>query len=135
MSNLYVKQALETKLVEVKPDFPSAFENDGFNPITGEAFQEVNILFARPDNPTFGDNHYRQSGYMQVSLRYPRGVGAADALSHADFLRDSFYRGLSLTVEGVTTRVGETPEIGEGKNIDDRYVINVVIRFFADMFK
>jgi hypothetical protein len=133
MSNVSIRQALEGKLNAIEK-LPTAWENKDFTKPSGP-YQEVYILFAKPENPTMGDNHYRQRGVFQVTLRYPPLTGPLDAQLRAELLRETFKRGLSLSVNSVTTHIDETPEIGEGRNIEDRYVIVVRIRFYADIFK
>jgi len=128
-----IRASLETKLDQMQPPLPTAWENTDFKTEDGSAWQEVWLMLARPENPTFGDDFYRQRGYLQVNLKYPLNTGPADAQLRANFLRDTFKRGLSLTTAGITTTVEETPEIGRGSNEGDRYVVPVFIRFYANV--
>jgi hypothetical protein len=90
-------------------------------------------MLARPENPTFGDDFYRQRGYLQINLSFPLNEGPAPAGKRGDLLRDTFRRGLSWVNDNVTTTVEETPEIGKGSVEANRYVVQVFIRFFADV--
>jgi hypothetical protein len=134
VSNLAIRRALETKFVEVSGDLPTEFENGELpdNELTAE--QEVYLLFAEPDNPTMGDGHYRQSGIMQITLRYPLNEGSEPAALRAELLRLAFHRGLSVSADGVTTHVHKTPEIGEGRKVNGKWVVVVKVRFYADIF-
>jgi len=134
MSNLKIRQALEVKLASIQPQLPTAWENNSFSPVTGQPYQEAYLLFAKPENPTMGDNFYRQRGVFQVTLRYAQNKGPLEAGLRAEVLRAAFHRGLSVVSDGVKTTIDETPEISEGRNIEDRYVIVVRIRFYADIF-
>jgi hypothetical protein len=135
MSNKAIKAAFETKLSSLQPPLPTAFENTNYKPVDGQPYQECWLLFAAPENPTFGDNFYRQRGYMQVDLRYPTNQGGGPAGDRAEFIRDSFPRGLSLIAAGVTSVVENTPEISNGVVEGDRYVIRVRVRFYANVMK
>lgn len=131
MSAKAIKKALETAMKNLG-GLPIAWANVNFAPPEG-AYQEVDILFAEPENPSMGDDFHRQSGYMQVKLQYPLNVGAGDAITRAQLLRDTFKRGLSLVADGVTTVIERTPEIAPGAKEGDRYVVNVRIRFYANI--
>lgn len=133
MSNLKIKQALEAKLNAMQPGLETAWENVNFP--ASPKYQVVYILFAEPENPTFGNDFYRQRGYMQVSLRYPQNQGAGAILARADKVRDWFNRGTSLTVDDVTVIIERTPEISVGSNEGDKYVVNVFVRFFANIYE
>lgn len=133
MSQVAISQALEMKLKEIDEAMPTAWENTNFNPVAGVAYQEVWPMFAKPENPTLGDDFYRERGYLHVKLKYPQNVGRAAALARAELLRATFKRGLSLDRGGVTTVIDETPEIGPRATEGDRFVINVFIRFYANI--
>lgn len=132
--NIAISKALEVRLAEIAPAIETAWENDGYKPVTGVPYQQVNVLFAEPENPTMGDDFWRQRGFLQVQLRYPLNVGKLDAGLRAGLIRDHFKRGLSLVADGITTIVEKTPEISGGSPDDGRYVVNVRVRFFANIF-
>lgn len=133
MSEIGIYQALELELANVGETLPTIFDNTNKATPPG-AHQIVSVFLARPENPTMGDGFYRQRGYMQVSVRYPANEGAGETRERAFALRDHFSRGFTMTAEGVTTTVEETPEIGSGSNDGEHYVINVFVRFWADIF-
>ncbi len=134
MSNLAIKNALETFFNERFSDLPISWENHTFKPEADKPYQEVFFLFAEPDNPTMGDDFYRQRGIFQVTLRYPQNNGSRDAALRADAIRNTFHRGLSVAANDVTTIVDTTPQIGNGVNVENRYVVVVRVRFHADIF-
>lgn len=111
-----------------------AWENFNFIVPAGP-YYEINFLFAKPVNLGYADEHTRLSGYCQVTMRFPANVGGGDARAEADQLALEFKRGLSLEADGVTTVVEETPEVGNGSNEGDRFVIRVKIRFYANIIK
>lgn len=132
MSVVAVRAALETALNAMSPALSTAWENAAFVPVAGTPYQQVNILFATPDNLEFGSNH-RELGYMQVRLNYPQGVGTATAAARAELIRTTFYRGASFTSGGVTVVIEKTPEVSPGSVEGDRFVIPVKVRFYANI--
>jgi hypothetical protein len=133
MSQSAISNALEAKLNAMAPAISTAWENVEFTPVGDVEYQSVDILFAEPENPVFSNSFNRQRGFMQVQLRYPLNTGRNAALARAEAVKNWFPRGLSLLDSGVTTIVEKTPEISKGGIVGDRYVVNVRIRFFANL--
>lgn len=131
MSAVKIKAALETALNGMTA-LSTNWENTAFLPVAGNAYQQVNILFAEPDNVEYGRTH-RELGYMQCKLMYPLQAGTATATTRAELIRSTFYRGASFTASGVTVIIERTPEIGAGSVEGDRWAIPVKIRFFANI--
>ena len=131
MSAVKIKTALETALNGMTA-LSTAWENAAFIPVAGTAYQQVNILFAEPDNVEYGRTH-RELGYMQIKLMYPLQVGSVTAITRAELIRSTFYRGASFTSSGVTVIIERTPEIGAGSVEGDRWAIPVKVRFFANI--
>lgn len=127
-----IKQAFELDLANFE-SLPTEVENDDFDVPEGP-YRQVFFLWPRAENPTMGDGHYRQRGIMQVSLHYPVGEGSGEADLAGGKYREHYERGLSLTRNGVTTIIDETPEVGSGSKQGDRYVVVVRVRFYADAF-
>jgi len=134
MSIAKVRTALEIALHTMTPALATAWENQDFAPTAGTPYQAAHLLPAAPDNSTMGDGHYRERGLMQVSLNYPVDAGSAPAMTRAELIRATFFRGASFTSGGVTTRIPTTPEIGRAVVVDDRWVLPVSIRYFADVY-
>lgn len=130
MSAVLVRQALETALAAMSPALSTAFENVAFTPANGVPYQQVNLLFAEPDNPEMS-NGYTERGIFQITLRYPLNGGPALASARAQLIRTHFYRGRSFTASGVSVSIERTPEIGSGRTEDDRFVIPVRVRFYS----
>lgn len=135
MSNLKIRQALETGLITLTPNVPTGFENADFIEVEGQPSRDAYVLFAKPENPTMGDDFYRQSGIFQVTLRWPIGEGTEAIGLHADLVRKAFHRGLSLFADNVQVTIDATPEIPGGQRVVDRYVIVMRIEFHADLFE
>jgi hypothetical protein len=127
-----IRSALEVALNAMSPSLSSAWENAPFTPVTGTAYQKVQLLFAEPVNSEFGRN-YRELGYMQVTLFYPLLVGAALPAARAELIRSTFYRGAAFTSSGVTVTVSNTPEVSPGSVDGDRFAIPVKVRFFSNI--
>lgn len=131
MSLALVRTALEAALAGMSPALATAWENTGYEPVSGTPYQRVHLLAAEPDNPEIGGK-VQERGFLQVSLAYPLDTGPGAALARAELIRDTFYRGRSFSASGITTTVEKTPEIAPGFNEPDRYVVPVRIRFFSN---
>jgi len=132
MSTVNIRAALETALNNITPSIAQAWENAAFTPVAGTPYQQVNILFAEPDNVEYGRT-YRELGYLQIKLMYPLKNGSLTAITRAELIRSTFYRGASFTSSGVTVVIDKTPEISAGSVEGDRWAIPVKIRFFANI--
>ena len=109
----------------------TSFENVAFAPpALSVPYQQVFILFARPDNAEFGSSH-RELGYMQVTLKYPRQAGSSAIGARAELLRTTFKRGNSFVSGGVTVNITDTPEVSQGTDDGVMYSVPVKIRFAA----
>ena len=127
-----IRAALETALNGMSPTLSTAWENVAFVPVAGTAYQQVNILFAKPDNREFGNRH-QELGYLQIKLMYPLQIGTSTIAARAELLRATFKRGNSFTSSGVTVMVTDTPEVSAGGVEGDRYAVPVKIRFVAQI--
>ena len=130
MSLLAVRNALETALNGISPPLASAWENSPYTPVHGTPYQRVYLLAAEPDNPEMG-GHVTERGFLQISLCYPLDDGPSAAMTRAELIRSTFYRGAAFTASGITTQIERTPEIAPAQIEDDRYVVPVRVRFFA----
>ena len=131
MSAVLIRAALETALAAMSPALDTAWENRAYTPVVGTPYQRVNLLLADPDNPEMG-RFTQERGFLQVQLVYPLGDGPGAATARAELIRDSFYRGLALTASGIVTTIEKTPEIAPARIEEDRYVLTVRVRFFAN---
>lgn len=132
MSAVKVKAALETALNGMSPAISTAWENVPFSPINGVAYQQAFLQLNPTENPEFS-NGYRESGILQVNLRYPINTGAAAALTRAELIRSTFKRGYSFSSGGVTVTIDKTPSIGSGAIVEDRYFLPVRVNFYANV--
>lgn len=125
-----IRTALETALNGMSPALSTAFENAAFAPVSGTAYQKVNLLTAEPDNSAYG-SHYIEQGIFQVTLMYPLQTGPAAAAARAELIRSTFYRGASFTSGGISVIVNKTPSISPGSVDGDRWMVPVKISWFA----
>ncbi len=133
MALLAVRRALENALSSITPSIPTAWENMDFTPVGGVPYQDVYLLPAEPENPTFGGSSYRERGIYQVNLKYPLGTGPAAAAARAELIQATFARGNTFEKSGVTVQIEKTPEVLPYYNEQDRYVLPVRIRYFANV--
>ena len=133
MSIVSIRAALETKLNTITPALATVWENIGYTPVAGIAYQAAYILPADTENPTMGDDFHRELGLFQVSLFYPVQAGTATAAARAELIKTAFKRGTSMVSGTVTVRINRTPSIGQGRVDGDRWHIPVKIQYFADI--
>jgi hypothetical protein len=134
-ANSVIRQAMETHLQTLDPDFATAWENKDFKP-TDAPFQVPTFLFAEPDDRGFRDSPFTQRGILTVTLAFPLNEGPGKAEAKAEEVRNYYDRGLSLlTSEGFSVVVDRTPEITGGEVQENRYIIRVRIRFYAHIDK
>jgi hypothetical protein len=139
MSLVLIRSALEVALAAMSPALATLWENGSYvtaagtagSPVPGTPYQRVFLLPAEPDNPEMG-RFTRDQGILQVSLAYPLNAGPAAATARAELIRDTFYRGRTFTSGGLSTVIERTPEIAPGRVEEDRWVIPVKIRFYAN---
>lgn len=112
----------------------TAWEGMAFVPLAGVGYQQVNLLSAKPENPTYGGNHHRELGFMQITLCYPNQRGSKAVMTRAELIRSIFYRGASFSYSGVTVNIPKTPEILPGMIRDENLVVPVRIYYWADIF-
>lgn len=129
MSYDLIRAALEAALTAMSPALPTAWENAPFTP-TAIAYQRANMLPAPAANPAY-DNTTLETGIMQVTLVYPEGVGAKDAVARAGLLRTTFARGASFISGSVKVTITRTPTIAPALFESGRYVLPVSIPYFA----
>lgn len=131
MSVVNIRAALETAVNNMTPSLSTAWENNAFTPPASSVpYQQVWVMFARPDNAVFGTEH-TELGIMQVDLMYPLQVGTAAVAARAELIRTTFKRGTSFTSNDITVNISDTPEVSNSGVDGDRYKVIVKIRFFA----
>jgi len=130
MSIVSIRAALETALAAISPTLATAYENSGYTPTPGTAYQDVAVLFARPENTENSAAHLAL-GFMQATLRYPLNTGSGTAAARAEAIRTAFPRGRSLTSGSVKVTITDTPEIMPAYVDADRFCIPVRVRFHS----
>lgn len=133
MSTVSIRKALEIALNAIAPALATAWENAEFVPVTGTPYQAVNLMFATPENPSFGGNFVRERGIFQVTLQYPIQTGVNAAMARAELIKSVFYRGATFVNSGVYVTIDKTPEIAPGSVDGDRWTLPVKIRFYANI--
>ena len=131
-----IRIAFEKAATEVSPELDTFYENSPApKPTQKKAYQKLQLVPFRPENPTFGDNYYREVGEFQIFLCYPAREGTASALQKAQVIRDTFFRGSTLVQGGTEIIIQKTPFVDRGIVIEDRYVVPVIIEYFASVLK
>lgn len=135
MSALIIRSLLETALAAMAPALATAAEGVPFRPTIGTPYQRVHLLLAEPDSIEMSGGHYREQGLFQITLCYPLDAGAIPSTQRAELIRKTFFRGKTLTGSGISLIVEEHPEIMPGVVEEDRYVLPVRVRFFANIVR
>lgn len=113
----------------------TAWENMDFPAMANRVpYQQVNLIPAQPENPTFGSAFHREYGFMQVTLHYPLQLGTGEAFARAELIRSTFPRGASFSNGGVDVHIDVTPEIMRGFPADGSYVLPVRVYYYANIF-
>lgn len=134
MSQVLIRTALETAINGMAPSLFTAWENvTAKPPVPTTPYQQVFIKFGMPENIEQGLG-YNEIGYMQVKLLYPINEGDAPARARALMLRTLFKKKASFSSGGVTTTIIKTPEIPGGTTDGDRWAIDVIIPFMAQIY-
>lgn len=132
MSYAVIRKLLEVRLNTVGGVFPTAFENTPFAPGV-VPWQKVNLLPAKTLNPTFGSQHKRETGLLQVTLYYPPNAGSSSALARAETIRAGFPRGLSLEEGAVKLLVDQAAYIGPAANDGVWYQVSISVPYIAEV--
>lgn len=133
MQVLNITKAFQKRLKDLDSSFPTAYENVEFKPVKDQPYQRVRLVPFPPENPTLGDNFYREQGQFQVFLAYPAGTGINAALTKAAQIKDYFSRGTTLQYAGTEVIIKYTPQISDGTIVADRYVVPIIIEYFANI--
>lgn len=133
MSVLVIRSLLETALAAMTPAVSTSFENVPFTPVVGTPYQRAHLMFAEPDAIEMGNTHHREQGIFQITLCYPLDAGPSAAVTRAEAIRKVFYRGRTLVGSGISLTIERHPEIAPAITEDDRFVLPVRVRFFANI--
>ena len=77
--------------------------------------------------------NFIERGVFQVSLFYPGFKGPGLAEARAELIRSAFYKGRTLSSGGLQTSIANVPEIGQGMEDLDRWMVPVSIRYRAEI--
>lgn len=100
----------------------------------GIPYQRLDLLTAKPGDPTQGGGYRREQGIFRVMLVYPLGVGTGAIMSRAELIRSAFQKGSSLVNDGITVVIPTHPELGSEYSTLNNYSIPVKIEYYADIY-
>jgi len=133
MSDFSIRKGLQARLLSMPGAVTTAKENSKFDPVDGVAYQTAELVPLPPDNPTYGDNFYREKGFYRIRIHFPLQKGEGAASLYAQQLRDWFKRGSSISVDGIDVRILRTPLIGSGVIFNNRYTRTIDVEYFASI--
>ena len=137
MSQQNIRKDFEKRLTSMPNGLgasATAYENVSFKPKTGEPYQRSALAVLAPENPTLGDDYYREVGFYQVVLSYPKGEGVGNITSMAELVKDYFKRGTTLVEGSDKIIVDRTPQISPVYINDNRAEITIRIRYYSEQF-
>lgn len=135
MELLNIRRAFEKSLTALNSDIATAYENSEFKPVVGQPYQRLQLAPNPVENPTIGDNYYREVGQFQVFLCYPTHSGTGDALTKAHLIRNTYFRGFTMVEGDTEIIISGTPRIDGAIITSDRYIVPVIISYFASVLK
>ena len=103
-------------------------------PTVGTAYQRSVLAPITPENPTLGDGYFREVGFYQVVLSYPKGTGVGNITTMAELVQDYFKRGTTLVEGSDKIIVDRTPQISPVYINDNRAEITIRIRYYSEQF-
>ena len=112
----------------------TAYENVAYTPSPTIPYQMSRLVPLPVENPTLGDGYFREVGFYQVVLSYPKGEGVGNITTMADKVKDYFKRGTTLVEATDKIVVDRTPEISSVYINDTRAEITIRIRYYSDQF-
>lgn len=134
MSYAIIRQLLEQRLNTIVPALDTVFENTPFVPTKGTPWQAVHVLPGMTQNPTLGDQHHREVGEFQVSLNYPPNAGSQAANARAQLIRETFPRGLTLTLGTLRILIDRTPYLLRAQQTPSWYFLAVAVPYTVEVF-
>lgn len=130
-----IVKALEKAVVANTPvGVSNAFDNTDFIPVLNQPYQQIIILFGRPDNITLGSSHYIEKGLLKIVTNYPANSGKGDSIARIQQIRDYFKRGTTFTEGDSKVIIDKTPEIGQGRNLNGQWIVPVIIQWYSEVF-
>ena len=130
-----IKKLLEQRLNALSTGIIlTAFENAPFTPVNGVAWQKCDMLPAKTQNPTMGDDFKRDAGIFQVTLAYPLNVGAGAAIVRAKVIAEGFKRGYTMNDGTLRVLIDESPSIAQGIPDGAWYKLPISIPYVADVY-
>lgn len=125
--------ALVAKLQALVPALPIAGPNVTF-PAAGQPtpakYLTIDFLPNRNRPFPIGDDAEPHQGLFQVSVKWPKGNGIADALDVAGAIIDHF-KNQTLFVGGLQIKINREPWAASPMQDDDRLIIPVSISYIA----
>ena len=137
MSQKNIRLAFEKKLISMPSGLgasKTAFENTTFTPTVDVPYQRSVLAPITPEKPTLVDGYFREVGFYQVVLSYPKGEGVGNITTMAELVQDYFKRGTTLVEGSDKIIVDRTPQISPVYINDNRAEITIRIRYYSEQF-
>jgi len=135
-----LKAVIENAIyLDLSSGIDTVFQNIAYIPKVGTPYQKVWWMFSKPQNPTIAGNgqpeNIRETGYIQINLDFPMGVGTGACDAQAQAIRTYFPIGKTFTVSTGSLIVSQSVEFSPARQEGDRWVSPVKIYFVANLFE
>ena len=135
MSDLVIRQLLESRLKTLAPTFPTSSENVTFTPTSNVPYQAVTVLPSPTLNPTVGGTFKREMGLMQIALYYPAGAGAGPATTKAEAIKAHFKRGTTMMQGTLRVLIHQHPYTAKGQTKDGWFQLLTYVPYIGDVYQ
>lgn len=126
-----VQSAISSKITEIFPDLPIAYENVSFDPPDRSKWALFHFSPGTPEPASLGaSGRDRVDGFAQLDLCYPTGQGGGEARKDFELLRADLPAGTKLFYEGQVATVRSTGR-AIGRVLDGWYRVHVTIFWYA----
>lgn len=110
-----------------------AWENVPFVPPNDVAWCAFHFVPSQPDVATLGDaGRDEVTGFVQLDLNYPSGLGDKDAADKFDALRNVFTAGAKFSYNGVEAVIRSCGR-SNGRIVNNCYRVPVTIAFYSQI--
>lgn len=134
MSIVEAKTAIRNRLASITPKYPTAFEGTSFDPPTG-MYQRLQFIISHPSDPTLGKYFFRENIEVQIFVIDNLDNGTDSVDTRAEFLRDNFDKGLTLSSGSIRMHILRTPQIVSAQVVGDRIVGAVFIQLTVEVYR
>lgn len=134
MVSVSAEIALRGRLITKFPDLDVAIEGVPYES-DHDIYAALQFVYHPPQDPTYGPYYYRENIGFQIFVSDKLGIGTLGAKQLAENIREEFYKGLSLEIDGYRLHILRTPHISGAVVTSDRLLIPISIPVSVEVYK